>query len=234
MSTYTDNYQLEKPVQSDSGDVSVLNRNSDKIDTIMHASQVSIADAYDETATYNTGDVTMYEFFLYICLEDNVTGTWDATKWDRTTAANVADAPALSVLTDVDITTPSDGEALVYDGTNSKWINGSAGGFGFADRTSVDTGMKWTDGSPIKVFSFNYVSATSGNQSAILSQFGFSDTISQIVFASGFVVDGVNPFTFPISTPTDYFTAFKVVSGSPTVEWTQGTTGTPYIQVYYI
>ena len=235
MSTYTDNYQLEKPVQSDSGDVSVLNRNSDKIDTIMHASQVSIADAYDENATYNTGDVVMYEFFLYICLDDNVTGTWDATKWQRTTAANVADAPALSALTDVDITTPSDGDALVYDGTNSKWINGSAGGFGFADRTSVDTGMKWTDGSPIKVFSFNYASAVqAGNEWAALSQFGFSDTVTRILFASGFIIDNVNGFTWTLGTPTNYFTTLEVINGEATVRWTQGTAGTPYIQVYYI
>ena len=115
MSTYTDNYQLEKPVQSDSGDVSVLNRNSDKIDTIMHASQVSIADAYDENATYNTGDVVMYEFFLYICLEDNVTGTWDATKWERTTAATSGG---------------SSGGGISYSTTEQdtglKWIDGSS------------------------------------------------------------------------------------------------------------
>lgn len=33
----------------------------------------------------------------------------------------------LAGLTDVDITTPSDGQALLYDAQNSKWINGSAG-----------------------------------------------------------------------------------------------------------
>lgn len=115
MSTYTDNYQLEKPVQSDSGDVSVLNRNSDKIDTIMHASQVSIADAYDENATYNTGDVVMYEFFLYECLDDNVTGTWDATKWQRTTAATSGSSGSAGI-----------NYSTTEQDTGLKWIDGSA------------------------------------------------------------------------------------------------------------
>ena len=85
---YTDNYQLRKPVIGvDNADVGDLNYNSDRIDAIMHASQVSLADAYDQTATYNTGDVVMYEFLMYKCKEDNVTGNWDASKWERTTAA---------------------------------------------------------------------------------------------------------------------------------------------------
>ena len=131
MATYTDNYQLEKPVASDAGNVAVLNRNSDKIDTILHASQVSIADAYDDTATYNTGDVVMYEFFLYECLDDNVTGTWDSTKWQRTTAATSGSsggASALTDLTDVAVSSPSNGQVLKYDSTSGKWVNGTGGG----------------------------------------------------------------------------------------------------------
>lgn len=42
------------------------------------------ADAYDDTATYNTGDYCIYGGELYKCNDDNVTGTWDATKWDLT------------------------------------------------------------------------------------------------------------------------------------------------------
>lgn len=86
MATYTDNYQLTKPLYSETADVAAINNNMDKIDDIMHASQVSLAPAYDQNETYNTGDVVMYEFLMYECLEDNVTGVWDATKWQRTTA----------------------------------------------------------------------------------------------------------------------------------------------------
>ena len=42
------------------------------------------ADAYDDTATYNTGDYCIYGGELYKCNDDNVTGAWDAAKWDAT------------------------------------------------------------------------------------------------------------------------------------------------------
>ena len=45
-------------------------------------------------------------------------------------APNGGGASALEDLTDVDITTPTDGQALVYDATNDKWINGTVQGAG--------------------------------------------------------------------------------------------------------
>lgn len=90
MATYTDNYNLTKPTFAESADIRTINGNMDTIDAVMHASQVSLADAYDETRTssnpYNTGDIVMYELLMYKCLEDGVYGTWDGTKWERTTA----------------------------------------------------------------------------------------------------------------------------------------------------
>jgi len=84
---YTDNYQFNLPtIGVDMADIRTENANWNKADAIMHASQVSLADAYDRTKTYNTDDVVMYEFLMYKCLEDEVTGNWDATKWQRTTA----------------------------------------------------------------------------------------------------------------------------------------------------
>ena len=98
MATYTDNYSLTKPTFAEVADIRTINGNMDTIDDIMHASQVSLAEAYDQTATYNTGDVVMYEFLMYKCKEDNVTGNWDATKWERTTAAETGgEASDLSV-----------------------------------------------------------------------------------------------------------------------------------------
>lgn len=86
MATYTDNYNLTKPTFAESADIRTINGNMDTIDDIMHASQVSLADAYDSTKTYNKDDVVMYQYLMYKCKEDNVTGSWDATKWERTTA----------------------------------------------------------------------------------------------------------------------------------------------------
>ena len=86
MATYTDNYNLVKPTMAESADIRTINGNMDSVDNIMHATQVSLANAYDQNETYNTGDIVMYQFLMYECLDDEVTGTWDATKWQRTTA----------------------------------------------------------------------------------------------------------------------------------------------------
>lgn len=62
-----------------------------------------IADTYDENNTYNTGDYCINSDVLYKCNADNVTGAWDATKWDATT---VADELALKQnATDANLTT---------------------------------------------------------------------------------------------------------------------------------
>ena len=49
------------------------------------AKDKNVADEYDDTHTYNTGDITIHENTLYICQDDNVTGAWDSTKWTATT-----------------------------------------------------------------------------------------------------------------------------------------------------
>lgn len=86
MATTTANYNLIKPTMAESADIRTINGNMDVVDDIMHATQVSLANAYDQNETYNAGDIVMYEFLMYECLDDDVTGTWDATKWQRTTA----------------------------------------------------------------------------------------------------------------------------------------------------
>lgn len=87
MATYTANYAMIKPSYADVADVAAINQNADTIDEIMHGSQTSIADAYDPAETYAAGDLVMHDFQLYKCNTDDTTGTWDPTKWERTTAA---------------------------------------------------------------------------------------------------------------------------------------------------
>lgn len=64
------------------------------------ASTANFADAYDPTATYNTGDVCIYNNVLYICTDDNITGTFDPSKWTATTIDNIIGS--LSTLTTTD------------------------------------------------------------------------------------------------------------------------------------
>lgn len=42
-----------------------------------------LAPAYDNSHTYNTDDICSYSGSNYWCLEDSVTGTWDASKWEN-------------------------------------------------------------------------------------------------------------------------------------------------------
>lgn len=121
------------------------------------------ADAYDDTATYNTGDYCIYGGELYKCNDDNVTGAWDATKWDLTkvvdelgggggnadfvectqaeydawkqagtldpdvmyfiTDGQSGGSSTLAGLSDVNLTNPTDGQLLRYNGTSGKWEN---------------------------------------------------------------------------------------------------------------
>lgn len=39
-------------------------------------------DTYDAEKTYNTSDLVVKNHNIYECKEDNVTGTWDITKWN--------------------------------------------------------------------------------------------------------------------------------------------------------
>lgn len=76
------------------------------IDAAVGTVEDIIADAYDENNTYNTGDYCIYSDVIYKCNADNITGAWDATKWDATTVADElqlkADAANTYTKTEVD------------------------------------------------------------------------------------------------------------------------------------
>lgn len=119
MATYTDNYTMTKPTYAEQADISVINANMDIIDDVMHSSQISLAPAYDINETYNTGDIVMHELLMYKCLEDNVTGAWDSTKWTRTTAGEESGGGA-----DLDIYGEASGtaEASFSDGAEASLV----------------------------------------------------------------------------------------------------------------
>ena len=106
-----------------------------------------------------------------MCNTDNTTGTWDDTKWDRVkvmdeiTQGGGGGSSTLAGLNDVNISSPTDGQALVYDDTSHKWVNGAGGGGSstFAGLNDVNvqgvsngdiarynsTTGKWTDSSDL-------------------------------------------------------------------------------------
>jgi len=149
MATQTTHFDLTKQQSNERVSVGLLNDNFDIIDGVMFANQEKseqLADEYNASETYNTDDYVRRENYLYKCLEDNVTGTWDATKWDRVkvmdeiTQGGGGGSSTLAGLNDVNISSPTDGQALVYDNATQKWVNRAGGGGSstFAGLNDVD------------------------------------------------------------------------------------------------
>ena len=58
----------------------------DDIYNDIDATKDMISDEYDPTKTYDVWDLCIHENTIYRCIGENVTGLWDATKWEATTA----------------------------------------------------------------------------------------------------------------------------------------------------
>lgn len=174
MATQTTHFDMIKQQSPERVSVGLLNDNFDIIDGVMFANQEKseqLADDYNASETYNTGDYVRRENYLYKCNTDNTTGTWDDTKWDRVkvmdeiTQGGGGGSSTLAGLNDVNISSPTDGQALVYDNATQKWVNGAGGGGSstFAGLNDVNvTGVqngdiarynsatgKWTDSSDL-------------------------------------------------------------------------------------
>lgn len=174
MATQTTHYHLIKPASADRVAVGDINDNSDIIDGNLFTANEradQMADDYNASETYNTGDYVRRENYLYKCNTDNTTGTWDDTKWDRVkvmdeiTQGGGGGSSTLAGLNDVNISSPTDGQALVYDDATGKWVNGAGGGGSstFAGLNDVNvqgvsngdiarynsTTGKWTDSSDL-------------------------------------------------------------------------------------
>lgn len=134
---HTTFYQYRKPIRGvDRANIDDENYNWDRADAIEHSTQISLAPAYDSSETYNTGDVVMYEFLMYECVDDGVTGTWNPAKWTRTTAGEHgggSDVEANPQGTPTDNLTKLGINGTIYN------IAGSGGGGGNVYGAFIDT-----------------------------------------------------------------------------------------------
>lgn len=159
MATYTDNYNLTKPTMNELADIRVINGNMDTVDEIMHGSQVSIADAYDPTLTYDVGNLVMNDFLLYKCVTAVSTPeAFDANKWTRATAIGEIQTDTFTGATSQMagdkglVPAPSAGDQNKYLKANGTWDTPSSGGGGGGidySTTEQNTGLKWIDGKDI-------------------------------------------------------------------------------------
>ncbi len=87
-----------------------------------------IAPDYDNTQTYNPGDVVVYNNNYYITNQTiNIPEDFDPTKWTETTIVEIIESKigsaTLAGLSDTTITAPANKQLLGYDSTSGKWIN---------------------------------------------------------------------------------------------------------------
>jgi len=77
--------------------------------------------------------------------------TYDATEeeWVNTTPS--AGATVLNDLNDVNAPSPTDGQALIWDDTSSRWINGDAGATTFLELTDTPASYDCQNGKNVKV-----------------------------------------------------------------------------------
>ena len=87
MATITERFGFTKPAGNDPASIVPLNSNTDLIEQYLGRTQDMIAPLYDDTATYDVGDIVTYESNLYKCITAISTAeTFDPTKWEATTA----------------------------------------------------------------------------------------------------------------------------------------------------
>ena len=135
MATQTTHFDMVKQQSAERVSVGLLNDNFDIIDQVMYNNQEKseqLADEYNAGTTYNVGDYVRRENYIYKCNTASTTGVWDSTKWDRVKITEElgggGGSSTLAGLNDVNISSPTDGQALVYDNTTQKWVNGAGGG----------------------------------------------------------------------------------------------------------
>lgn len=118
---------------------------SDDADAIEDASGLNIAEEYDDTSTYAVDDYCVHEGLLYKCITAISTAeSWTPAHWSRVYVTDEmgsggGGSSTLAGLSDVALSSPTDGQALVYDATSSKWVNGAGGGGSSASGVYIGT-----------------------------------------------------------------------------------------------
>ena len=168
---YSANYSLKEPQKNvDLADVNDLNYNTEAIDGLIHDTQISLAPAYDQTLTYNVGDLVMYENLLYKCITAiSVAGAWDSTKWERAYLSDSAGGGGNANVTEITyaqyqaLTPAEKANGTIYAVTDDPNDSSSGGGGGVNYSTEEqDTGLTWVDGSHIYQKSFTRTNQSYG------------------------------------------------------------------------
>lgn len=190
---YTANFSMKEPQKNvDLADVEDLNDNFEDIDEIMHNAQISIADAYDSTQTYDVGDVVMYEGLLYKCITAiSVAEAWDSAKWERTTAATSggggnANVTEITYAQYTNLTPAEKANGTIYCVTDDP-NDGTTGGGGAIYSLSEQVVGQWINGKPIYQKTFNitpnsYADISTLNIDTVVSSDGIMELPNSVFY----------------------------------------------------
>ena len=137
MASQSSHFNMTKPATNEQYDVTIVNANTDTIDTQMYNNQQSAAKIMVGATAQADGESgrvpapTSADRTKYLKGD----GTWD------TPSGGGGGSSTLAGLSDVSLTSPADGQGLVYDEANDEWINGTVSGgditdLDFSDMTS--------------------------------------------------------------------------------------------------
>lgn len=105
----------------------------------------------------------------------------------RTSSGGGGGASALTDLSDVNVSSPSNGQVLKYDNSTSKWVNANeSGSFGHTYSTTEQVVGTWIDGKPIYEISipFTISGTVSGNIRYFLQSTGVTN-VDKVIDNSG-------------------------------------------------
>ena len=197
---YTANYGMKEPQKNvDLADIEDLNDNFEDIDEIMHNTQISLAPAYDQTSTYDVGDLVMYENLLYKCITAvTVAEAWDSTKWQRAVLsdsacgggnANVMELTYNQYLALSQAEKTNGTIYMVTDDPSDSSSGGGGGGGVSYSTTEQDTGLTWVDGSHIYQKTYHFTELTEQRS----KNYDISaDNIDFVIASEGTVKFGAN------------------------------------------
>ena len=182
-----------------------------------------IATEYVPATTYNTGKYCIHNNDFYRCKEDNVTGTWDSSKWERTNAGDELEGLKITL---TQLKTDTFGN-INLTGTNNTGSTITAGTFFYNNGALVRAKVDIQNGSAITIGT-NAETVTAGGLNELKNSIDdlSSSLDSQTISANDFmtldntVADSYSDFKASISGKVVTFrVVFKKTSGSfsPTV-----------------
>lgn len=221
--------------KANSSDVYTKQQTDTKLSTL----RGNIASDYSSSQIYEVGDCVIYNEVLYQCnTAITVAEEWTPAHWTQVKATEISGgsgSSTLSGLTDVTISSVSNGQVLKYDNTSGKWINAneSTGSSSLTSLTDVNVSSA-TEGQVLKYDSTSqkWVNGTGGSGASTLAD--LTDTvINNPQNGQMLIYDGTNHVWRNVVPSYGYNIAGILEAGQTSITFTNANIlSDSYIQVF--